>query len=534
MTRGLPDGAGRAASSDGARAGALFGLLLSGLLMLGGCGSLPQNVDRPFSLQRIAAADTILARMATDAGVPSGRSGFHPLTLSGVALQARLALIQHASTSIDLQTYLLGDDATGHQVLRALRDAAARGVRIRLLLDDLYTDGMTDLLLGLAAHENIELRLYNPFPGSREWAVSKLWSFVSDFRRLNRRMHNKLFIADGRVAVVGGRNLADDYFMRSSQLGNFLDFDLLCAGAVVPELGEHFDVFWNSEHAYPVQALADNGLDTEQRRRSFEVLTRPDDEVHRRPGMMPDATARARVAALWKGRIDLAVADAQVFFDSPDKTRGQRRAGSALRVVSLFSEARSKVIVVSPYFMPTEMGLERLQQARQRGVEIEVVTNSLLDSDEPLVSLAYGRHRHSLLRAGVRLFELSSALLKHQPQMRSALGTSQARLHAKLGFIDDRYLVVGSMNLDPRSATTNTELAMVIDNPALTQQVLEEIRVARSVGTYEVRLRPDGQSMEWVSRDEDQEQILTSEPRPGWLERLRLWLLTLLVPDDLL
>ena len=191
--------------------------------------------------------------------MPVGRSGIQPLLMSAAALQARLSLIQQAQVGLDLQTYLLGDDATGHQLVRAVRDAAARGVRVRLLVDDLYTTGLTDLLLGLAAHPNVELRLYNPFPAGRDSALLRLAALLGDFGRLNRRMHNKLFIADARAAIVGGRNLADAYFMRSDE-GNFIDFDLLCVGQVVLELSGHFDTFWNSEFAVPLQALADNTL----------------------------------------------------------------------------------------------------------------------------------------------------------------------------------------------------------------------------------------------------------------------------------
>jgi len=504
--------------------------LCAGVLaaVLAGCASLPATPPPPPSHLRVAPADAPLARLAADQGVPEGRTGFRPLLLSASALQARLALIDQARVGVDVQTYLLGDDHTGHQLMRALRDAAARGVRVRLLLDDLYTTGHTDLLLGLAAFPNVELRLYNPFPAGRDSALLRLGSFLSDFSRLNRRMHNKLFIADGRAAIVGGRNLADAYFMRSDE-GNFIDFDLLCMGAVAAELGGHFDTFWNSAFAVPVQALADNRLDAASRRASFDVLTQPGAGRDRLAGAVAVASSAAPADTP-----PLIVADAQVFFDSPDKTAGRQRAGDLLPMVGLLNQARERVVIVSPYFLPSSAGLQRMRLARERGVVVQVVTNSLVDSDEPLVSVAYGHRRMALLQAGVRLFELSSRQLQRQEPVRQALGGTVGRLHAKLGFIDDRLLLVGSMNLDPRSASTNTELALAIDSPALTRAVLAQLQPDQNRGTYEVQLAADGQSLVWVAGGEEADAPLTEEPAPPWWQRLQLWLLSLLVPDDLL
>ena len=216
----------RPGDSPATVAGRLLAITLVGLLVaaLAGCGNLPPGPPPPPSQFLTAPVDAPLSQLA--ATVPAGRSAFRAMLYSADALQTRLDLIGQARSGIDIQTYLLGDDATGHQLMRALRDAAARGVRVRLLVDDLYTAGMSDLLLGLAAYPGMELRLYNPFPAGRDSWLLRSVRLLGDFSRLNRRMHNKLFIADGRAAVVGGRNLADAYFMRSDE-GNFIDFDLL-------------------------------------------------------------------------------------------------------------------------------------------------------------------------------------------------------------------------------------------------------------------------------------------------------------------
>ena len=520
---------------------AVLGLIgLMGLAGLAGCASSSERSLPTPSSFRVAPDNTPLGGLATANQIPAGRSGFRPLLISGIALQARLNLINSARVGVDLQTYHLGNDTTGHQILRALRDAAARGVRVRLLIDDLYTTGMTDLLLGLTAQPNIEVRLYNPFPVGRDSATLRLASLLGDFSQLNRRMHNKLFIADGRAAIVGGRNLADAYFMRSRD-GNYFDFDLLAVGQVAADLGPAFDTYWNSRFAVPLQALANNGLAAAQRRASFERLT-TQVTMPVGPGL-PAATGAASAAL---AALPLVLADAQIYFDSPEKTAGgvgSPGGGPALPVAKLVNAAHDRLIVVSPYFLPSALGMKLLAQARARGVTVQVLTNSLVDSDEPLVSLAYGNLRTALLRSGIELFELSSERLKHEGVFRQSLGGSVGRLHAKLGFIDDHLLLVGSMNIDPRSAATNTELALVIDSADLVRVVLGQFQPTASGVVFEVQLEADGQSLQWVGRgniagapgaDSKADLRLGAEPAPPWLQRLRLWLLSRLVPTDLL
>ena len=507
------------------------------LLCLVGCASAPLRSLPPQSSWRIAPDNTPLGRLAAANQVPTERSGFRPLLISGIALQARLALISSARVGVDLQTYHLGNDTTGHQILRALRDAAARGVRVRLLVDDFHTTGLTDLLLGLAAEPNVELRLYNPFPVGRDSTLLRLVSLLGDFSQLNRRMHNKLFIADGRAAIVGGRNLTDAYFMRSSE-GNYLDFDLLAVGQVAADLGPAFDTYWNSRFAVPLQDLADNGLTAVQRRNSFEHLTAA--AVAAEGTRLPSGT-RAASAAL--AALPLVVADATVYFDSPEKTaggEGSQGGGPALPVARLVNAAQERLVVISPYFLPSEQGRRLLAKARERGVAVQVLTNSLVDSDEPLVSLAYGALRPKLLRSGVQLFELSSDRMKREGVLRQTLGRSVGRLHAKLGFIDDRLLLVGSMNIDPRSAATNTELSLVIPSADLVRVILGQFQPTSSGAVYEVQLAPSGASLQWVGHasivgaDGPSEWRLDAEPAPPWWQQLRLWLLSRLVPTDLL
>nr|WP_246312360.1 phospholipase D family protein [Aquabacterium terrae] len=468
------------------------------------------------------------------------------MPLPNDALAARLALIAQARRSIDLQTYIVADDTTGRLVLRALRDAAARGVRVRVLLDDLYTTGLDDLLLGFAAHPNVELRLYNPFTATRGWWLGRLGQLAGDFRRLNQRMHNKLLVADGTLAIAGGRNLADDYFLRSAR-ANFIDFDLLAAGALVGDLARHFDAYWNSERAFPLQAVAGNRLDADERRAWFEWVSAAADGAAPPSGEMTATESSSAAidspAALLpmapqavRGHFGFFIARAGARADPPNKRRGehwQPEVGTvADQLITMLTSAQREITMVTPYFVPGDEGLKRIRALRERGVAIHVVTNATGTSDEPVVSLGYERHRVELLKMGVRLWEVSASRLKRDDTLRAALGSSTGRLHAKMGFIDRRLFLAGSMNLDARSALINTEVGVAVDSPALVAALIDFYRLEAAVGVYELRLKGDGRSIEWVGRDAGGEESLDDDPEASWWLRAKLWLLSLIVPED--
>ncbi len=290
------------------------------LLLVGCAGTLPQ-VERTPSQTRVAVPGTVLVEAVRAAQLPAGEAGVWPLLQANFALDARLALIANASTSLDLQYYLIADDPTGRGILRALREAALRGVRVRLLVDDLYTNDLDHLLLGLAATPNAEVRLFNPFVTARESSLRRLIALARDFKRLNHRMHNKLFIADGTMAVVGGRNLADEYFFRGAE-ANFIDFDLLLAGSVVPELSGWFDLYWNSTPVYPAQDIARASGRTPQTPdellQRFDAVTR-DDPPAQPPTGDDDFGAPPLSRSLATGRVPLIAAPGRAFADSPDK-----------------------------------------------------------------------------------------------------------------------------------------------------------------------------------------------------------------------
>ncbi len=515
----------------------LIGALL--IAALAGCAGVLPQVERKVSTVLVGAADAPLVTIARDSGLAADMSGVWPIPQASFALDARLAMIANATRSIDLQTYLIADDSTGRMLLRALRDAAQRGVRVRVLVDDLYTVDMDRLLLGLAAHPNVEVRLFNPFITARDSSMRRLLALASGFKRLNHRMHNKLFIADGVVALVGGRNLADEYFLRGKQ-GNFIDFDLLVTGAVLPQLNHWFDLYWNSTQVYPaldiVRASGPPPASADELRTAFERNTASDlpEPV---PGV-PDLFGAAPFsAALTQRRFHWIDAEASAFADSPLKIEPQNYSipvndTVTHRFLQLLGDAHSEVLLFSPYFIPGTEALDRIKGLRAAGVEVRVVTNSLAASDEPLVSIGLERHQTELLKLGVDLYELSSRRLKLDRSLRGLLGSSTGRLHAKMGFLDRKTVLVGSMNLDPRSDKINTEIGMMVRSPALANMILSAFRVDELAGVYQVKLRPDGAGVRWTAADADTNEELDVDPDTSLLQRLRLMLLSWFIPES--
>ena len=524
--------------ADLCRAAAAWLAVVVGVLLTGCAGVLPQ-VARVPSAAMVAGPDVPLRAAVRDAMIPPGESGVWPLLQASYALDARLAMIENARSSLDLQYYMIADDSIGRPILRALRDAGARGVRVRLLVDDLHTVDLDRLLLGLAATPNVEVRLFNPFATARDSSIGRLLAFALDFRRLNHRMHNKLFIADGAMAIVGGRNLADEYFLRGA-LGNFIDFDMLLAGHAVPELSGWFDLYWNSAAAYPVQAISRAAGDPpefiEAARKALDAVTRDDP----RPDvpLAPDFFgAPAFSTALASHRLQLIAAPAVTFADSPSKIDPANHPSPiedtlANRFLQQLSETRSEAVLFSPYFIPGKEVLARIHRLRADGVSVRIVTNSMAVSDAPLTSVGLERYQLPLLQMGVDLYELSSNRLKLDRTLRGLLGASTGRLHAKIAFLDRRMVLVGSMNLDPRSASINTEIGVRIDSAPLAEMVLAALKFDSLVGVYQVKLQPRGTGLRWVAVDADSPEELDVDPDTSVWQRVRLMLLSLFVPES--
>jgi cardiolipin synthase C len=548
---------------------ALLALLL---LAAAGCASLPENVQRTPSSALPGAPDTPLGRIARASTVDPEQSGFRLLPTGQFALQARLELARRAVRTLDVQYYQIHDDQTGRYLLRTLRDAAQRGVRVRLLMDDLYTSGADPLLLGLAAHPNVELRLFNPFPGGRTNFASRFAASLHEFSRVHRRMHNKLFIADGVMAVAGGRNIGDEYFMVSAG-ANFVDLDTLVVGALLPRLGELFDGYWNSPRVYPIEAIVKSDVAPEERRRHFERVTSPLytpepvgspflDGDRSPPPRAPQAADTAIATPepeppppndllgyapvsveLAAGKLGLIWADARAYADAPDKVIGRvsTYGGAPIddvdsvgyNVVELVRRARKEVVITSPYLVPGRDGIAMMRETSARGAKFTLVTNALAATDEPVVHTGYRRYRPEMLEIGVELYELSPLRTSRSLRL-GRFSTSIGRLHAKSAIIDNEKVFIGSMNFDPRSARHNTEMGLFIQSPALAQQMRKLVEVVRQQGAYHVRLAPDGKGLQWLASGPGGQEQLVEEPETDFWSRLMLEVLSWLVPEDLL
>jgi len=506
-----------------------------------GCATLPAPPPARQMGGAIARSDaTVLGRIALSSVPASGDSGFRPIPMSAYSMDARLTLARLATQSLDLQYYLLQDDVTGHTLLRAVRDAAVRGVRVRILVDDLYTASSDAMLLELSAYPNIEIRLFNPFAAGRGNSATRWLFALNDFSRVNHRMHNKMFVADGAFAIAGGRNIADEYFF-SSKEGNFIDFDLLIAGAAVPRMESIFDNYWNSPRVWPFLAFESSLEDPAILRERFEKRTA--DALGAYPTPAPDAPDLLGwlpvSADIGKTPIKLLSGHIDVFADDPEKVSGRSEGGTdkttvTYRVLAAIGAAQSEVTIGSPYFIPGRAGIDAMRQVRARGVEINVLTNSLASNDEPFASAAYGEYRPAMLKMGVNLYELNPTELKNDALIGQALHSTTGRSHSKLVIIDHHLTFVGSMNMDLRSSRENTEFGMLVESPELAGEVLGLARKVLSAGTFKLRLAEPGDRVQWVASQGGEEKVYDDEPDVDLATQMQILFLFPFVPESLL
>ena len=484
------------------------------------------------------SGETVLGHVAAAslAGAPAGDSGFRLLPSGEFAFDARLALAARAEHSLDVQYYQLQRDGIGLRFLRELAGAARRGVRVRLLVDDLYTGAEDELFRSFAALPNVQVRFFNPLPARSGSLPARLLGSLHEFSRINHRMHNKLFVADNRFSISGGRNMADEYFMRSAR-ANFIDMDVIAAGPVVREQSAVFDRYWNSEHAWPIESLVAARLEAGAAQRRFDEMVQdaaPDFSLEARDPL----GGRAISAELAAGRLPLVFAHADVFADAPAKVDRQSRSETVSTVARSTLEelvaARREVLIASPYFIPGPVGMAMIKEARAHDIRVAIVTNALGATDEPLVHWRYARYRRELLRLGVEIYELSPELARDAGRFGN-FGRSLGRLHAKVAVIDRRRLFVGSLNLDQRSAWSNTEAGLLIDSPVLAQDIVALLENDRLESVYRLRLGGDGETIEWIATGSDgSERIVTDEPDNSWLLRLKMMLIGPFTSEDLL
>ena len=515
-----------------------FAAMLVVLLMVGGCASLRPDFPRVPSRAIADGELTSLGRvMAVQASQHPGLSGFQVMATGQSAFLTRAALADAAERTLDLQYYSVGEDLTTDLLLLRIVAAAERGVRVRILLDDIHAPTRMFAWRAMAAHPGIQARLFNPFYFGATMSLARLGEFAFDGERLNRRMHNKLWITDNAAAIVGSRNLGDEYF-DANESGNFSDVDLLAAGPIVTELSQAFDTYWNSAAAVPAQAVVE--------------VPQADDGVAVRQGLHARMAACAGVPscrwlgesglteALRSGSVPLSWASAQFIYDAPDREKPGVPSGIEHGSIDDHPggvRTHSELLIVSPYFVPSEAGLRHLGEMRERGVRVAVLTNSLASTDSPAAHAGYARHRAALLRDGVELYELRPA-----PGVRHRLShrwgdASPSSLHAKVIVQDRARAIVGSLNQDPRSRLHNTEAWIAVDSPELAADMAALFEAAADPHhAFEVKLNPAGgaDSLEWETEEGGEAVRHRVEPMTAlWL---RLWrgILGVLVPEHML
>ncbi len=509
----------------------LAGLCLC-LGILAGCTSLPTNAPRTPSVAASDTADTRLGKVLAPrlAGMP-GKSLFYPLNNGPEALAARLALARAAERTIDIQTYIFDADQTGTVVMGDLIDAADRGVRVRLLLDDIHTKGEDKIWAALDSHPNIEIRLFNPFAnrGAR-WL-----NFALDFRRLDRRMHNKAMTAENQIALVGGRNFGDEYFSARSDV-DFSDFDVMIAGPVVPEVSRVFDEYWNSEQSYPVVALIPEGPDAPAGMRRLRSGIAQKADAAKASPYARELLESGLAKGIESGHVPSYSGRAIVIADKADKVEQAPDDESTHAVPKLrkvLEQAEREMLLVSPYFVPDDRGEAWLIAMAGRGVKIRVLTNSFAATDVKAVHAGYAPHREALLKAGIELYELKPsayAELAHHTR-RTSLASSRASLHAKSYMADRHLLFVGSMNLDPRSHKLNTEMGVVLDSAALCERLMANMDKTLPDVAYKVELATDADGkthLTWTSREAGKLTTYDTEPGMGFFDHLGQGFLRLL------
>ena len=487
--------------------------------LLAGCATVPFDYPREHSEAISAAEDTQLSAIAAQwNGNKHGQSGFYPLIAGNDALGTRLWLMDVAQKSIDIQYFMIKGDLAGLMIIKRLIMAADRGVRVRFLLDDAFTSIGDDVLLFADAHPNIEVRLHNPISRS---GINML-NAIGNFSRANRRMHNKSFTVDNQMTIVGGRNLADEYFaLRPAN--EFIDLDVLGVGPVAQDVSDIFDRFWNHNRSIPMEAVQDKLTEPEleaMRQYIDESIGDRDDEAYRQ------AFSSELLEGLISGETTLFSANGTVVTDEPDKLVQPVTQETTVLLNHLDDEvqtATSEVLILTPYLIPGKKGVTFWQSIVEKGVRVVILTNSLASNHHTFVHSSYARYRKDLLRAGVELYEVRANTVPRESEAESV------SLHIKGMIIDRNRAFIGSPNFDPRSFEINSEMGIIIDSADMSSQLAEGVMQRLPELTYRVELNAKGR-LRWHGTIDGVEVIETSEPLASLWLRFKAWIFRI-APD---
>lgn len=496
-------------------------------LFLVGCATAPLDFPREPSEALVNTGDTYLGNEVAEwTALHPGESGFYPLVAGMDALGARLALIDRADQSIDVQYFLMKPDSAGRLFAHSLLEAADRGVRIRFLLDDVFTTVNDDVFVVMNQHPNIEIRLFNPVGRGGVYYAN----YVGDFKLANRRMHNKSFTVDNQASIVGGRNIADEYFELLSN-AEFRDFDMLAIGPVAGEISGVFDRFWNHKLAVPMEAY-------ESKKQLPDLATARANLDKEAAAVNQSIYQKALSAPLVQRLIDdevaLYPAIGMVVTDDPEKLLQKVSADQQTLVTALaevVDEATSEVVVITPYFIPGKGGVEFWRSITSKGVRVVIVTNSLATNNHTPVHSAYSRYRRAIIEAGVELFEARLDASK-TAEGSDQKGYDALTLHTKAVVIDRRVTFVGSLNLDPRSIDINTEMGVLIDNADMAGALTEKFFLNLPSFAYRVTKNEQGR-LRWTVEIDGQQVVETKDPQTSAWLRFKAWFMRILPEGQL-
>lgn len=506
---------------------AVFILSSSLILGLSACSTLPKEVPvTPQYAYDIDTDQTTLAKIVAPLKIQYPElTGYHILFDPLEAIAARIQLIEKAEKTLDLQYYIWDNDKIGALALYKIIQAADRGVKVRLLMDDNNAAAMESIYLALDQHQNIDVKLFNPYKFRRFRPVD----MVLDLKRINRRMHNKTFTSDNQITLIGGRNMSNQYYNVSDNY-QFSDVDVMLVGQAVDDITHSFDEYWNHSFAYPVKNIVNH----QQYTLRYHDLKRQLEEHYQEITVQNylDLSNRTHDFDRWlKNDIQLDWVKAEVIKDSPEKINAKAKKEQHLnfQMVERLEKPESSVDIISAYFVPEKMGEERLSALAQSGVEVRVLTNSFKANDVALVHAFYAKYRKDLLKNGVQLYEFLPALpeefqnknnIKISKESKVSIkGLSRSSLHAKMMALDDKQVFIGSFNFDPRSANLNTEIGVILNSKPLANAVHRTMD--ENLKKYAYKLVLDSKNnINWKQATPNGIRVLTKEPKMKWWQRV--------------
>ena len=497
-------------------------------LLLASCATtIPTDYESPVSTALADPEETELGRFfQREISAHPGKSGVALIPSGEWGFRARVGLSNQAERTIDAQYYIWENDTAGRILAERILRAADRGVRVRMLLDHITT-GKTDLNLArMDQHPNVEIRLFNPF---KRRTLRSLELFFN-IRRLNYRMHNKAFIVDNAIAIVGGRNIGDNYFGISTA-ENFRDLDLAVVGAVVQDVSKSFDKYWNSEYSIPVSVVIGEQFTEKVLQERINKLYSWVVELKDFPYPI-DTSSNSVMTRLEEMRGNFIWAPANAMYDEPDKLQSRNEEVMA-HLIELGKHKESELLVESAYVVPGPENIERARINKERGIRQRLFTNSLATNDVAAAHAGYAKYRRDLIKNGVEVYELRPDAASEKKHWSLLAGRSKASLHTKAGVVDREVVAIGSFNLDPRSTAINTEIVILVKSAALAAQVIDFMDDGvRPQNSYRVTLETDSETgaerLVWLTENKGKEVRYYSEPEVGFWRRFTAWLIGML------